>query len=145
MFSAIDSFSGFSVDDLAAAHTFYETTLGLHVESEGDMGMRVTMPSGAEVFVYGKPDHTPASFTILNFVVEDIDQAVDELNAAGVQTKIYSDDVLPTDEKGIAHGSISFHYDKGQWKLLGIGVEVPRDVHITNAEREKRVAPKIDL
>jgi hypothetical protein len=60
------------------------------------------MPSGAEVFVYGKPDHTPASFTILNFVVDDIDQAVEELNAAGVQTKIYSDDVLPTDEKGIA-------------------------------------------
>lgn len=47
-------------------------------------------------------------------------------------------------EKGIAHGSISFHYDKGQWKLLGIGVEVPRDVHITNAEREKRVAACLD-
>lgn len=47
-------------------------------------------------------------------------------------------------EKGIAHGSISFHYDKGQWKLLGIGVEVPRDVHITNAERQKRVAACLD-
>lgn len=47
-------------------------------------------------------------------------------------------------EKGIAHGSISFHYDKGQWKLFGIGVEVPRDVHITNAEREKRVAACLD-
>jgi catechol 2,3-dioxygenase-like lactoylglutathione lyase family enzyme len=102
MFSAIDSFSGFSVDNVSVAHEFYGTTLGLHVENEGDMGMRVTMPSGAEVFVYGKPDHTPASFTILNFVVDDIDQAVEELNAAGVQTKIYPDDVLPTDEKGIA-------------------------------------------
>lgn len=102
MFTAIDSFSGFSVDDLDAARQFYGTTLGLKVESEGGMGIRLTLPSGAEVFVYGKPNHTPAAFTILNFVVDDIDAAVDELNAAGVQTKIYSDADFPTDEKGIA-------------------------------------------
>lgn len=102
MFSAIDSFSGFSVDDLGAAQEFYSTKLGLEVEVEGEMGLRLILPSGGEVFVYGKPSHTPASFTILNFVVEDIDEAVDELNAVGVQTKIYSDDEFPTDEKGIA-------------------------------------------
>jgi predicted enzyme related to lactoylglutathione lyase len=102
MFSAIDSFSGFSVDDLQAARTFYSTALGLAVEDEGDMGIRITLPSGAEVFVYAKADHAPASFTILNFVVDDIDAAVDALNAAGVVTKIYSDAELPTDAKGIA-------------------------------------------
>jgi catechol 2,3-dioxygenase-like lactoylglutathione lyase family enzyme len=102
MFTAIDSFSGFSVDDLDAAREFYATTLGLQVESDGDMGIHLTLPSGAEVFVYAKPNHTPASFTILNFVVDDIDAAVDKLNAAGVQTKIYSDAEFPTDSKGIA-------------------------------------------
>ncbi|GAB3804272.1 VOC family protein [Humibacter antri] len=102
MFTAIDSFSGFSVDDLDAAREFYATTLGLRVVSDGDMGIRLTLPSGAEVFVYAKPNHTPASFTILNFVVDDIDAAVDELSAAGVQTKIYSDAAFPTDDKGIA-------------------------------------------
>jgi predicted enzyme related to lactoylglutathione lyase len=102
MFSVIDSFSGFSVDDLPRAKEFYGSTLGLAVQDEGEMGIRLTLPSGAEVFVYGKPNHTPASFTILNFVVEDIDAAVDELNAAGVTTKIYSDADFPTDAKGIA-------------------------------------------
>lgn len=102
MFTAIDSFSGFSVDDLQKAQEFYGGTLGLAVEGEGDMGIRITLPSGAEVFVYGKPDHQPATFTILNFVVDDIDAAVDELNAASVVTKIYSDADFPTDAKGIA-------------------------------------------
>lgn len=102
MFSAIDSFSGFSVDDLQKAQEFYGTTLGLAVEGEGEMGIRLTLPTGAEVFVYGKPNHAPASFTVLNFVVDDIDAAVDELNAAGVTTKIYSDEEFPTDAKGIA-------------------------------------------
>ena len=102
MFSALESFSGFSVDDLHAAHEFYGSTLGLAVQTEGEMGLRITLPSGAEVFVYAKPNHQPASFTILNFVVADIDAAVDELNAAGVATKIYDDADIPTDAKGIA-------------------------------------------
>ncbi|WP_243064333.1 VOC family protein [Humibacter sp. RRB41] len=102
MFSAIDSFSGFSVDDLHGAREFYGSTLGLAVVAEGDMGIRLTLPSGAEVFVYEKPNHQPASFTILNFVVDDIEASVDELNAAGVVTKIYDDAEVPTDAKGIA-------------------------------------------
>jgi hypothetical protein len=64
----------------------------------------IALPSGGHVFVYPKPDHTPASFTILNLAVDDIDAAVDDLNAKGVVTKIYDDDSLPTDEKGIARG-----------------------------------------
>lgn len=99
-----DAFQGFSVDDVEAARAFYGTALGLKVEDEtGAGGLSLTLPSGQSVLIYPKPDHTPASFTILNLVVEDIDAAVDQLNAAGVETKIY--DGLDTDERGIARGS----------------------------------------
>src|SRR6185437_8340805 len=90
MVNAIDIFSGFSVNDIDAARDFYRDALGLDV-SEGPMGnLDIALPSGGHVFVYPKPDHTPASFTILNLAVDDIDAAVD--------------DSLPTDEKGIARG-----------------------------------------
>jgi catechol 2,3-dioxygenase-like lactoylglutathione lyase family enzyme len=103
MVTALDIFSGFSVDDIDAARTFYRDTLGLAV-SDGPMGnLDIALPGGSHVFVYPKPDHEPASYTILNLVVEDIDAAVDELNGRGVQTKIYGDE-LPTDEKGIMRG-----------------------------------------
>jgi hypothetical protein len=69
-------------------------------------GLRITLPSGQAVFVYPKPDHTPATFTIMNFVVDDIGRGVDELNEAGVVTKIYTEPVdFGTDERGIAWGS----------------------------------------
>jgi catechol 2,3-dioxygenase-like lactoylglutathione lyase family enzyme len=102
-----DAFSGFSVDDVGTAREFYGSTLGLPVDDEpGARGLRFTLPSGQTVFVYPKPDHTPATFTILNFVVDDIGRAVDELNAAGVVTKIYTDPFdFGTDERGIAWGS----------------------------------------
>jgi predicted enzyme related to lactoylglutathione lyase len=105
MFTAIDAFSGFSVDDLRRATEFYGSTLGLTVEAQGKMGIRIALPSGGTVFAYPKPDHEPATFTILNFAVADIDAAVDALNAAGVATKIYSDDAFPTDAKGISRPS----------------------------------------
>lgn len=106
MFAPVRAFSGFSVDDLDAAAHFYGDTLGLVVE-RGAMGLTLQLPGdgNGSVFVYGKPNHTPASFTILNFAVEDIDAAVDELNARGVATKIYDDADFPTDEKGIARGA----------------------------------------
>lgn len=104
MFTPIHAFSGFSVDDLAAAKAFYGETLGLDV-SENEMGaLQLVLPGGAEVFVYPKPDHVPATFTVLNLVVDDIDAAVDELNAAGVKTDIYDDPNMPTDTKGILRG-----------------------------------------
>lgn len=101
-----DAFPGFSVDDIAAAREFYGTKLGLRV-ADGSMGdLQITLPSGQNVFVYPKDDHEPATFTILNVVVDDIDRAVDELNEAGVVTKIYSGDQdYGTDERGIARGS----------------------------------------
>jgi catechol 2,3-dioxygenase-like lactoylglutathione lyase family enzyme len=103
MVTPLDIFSGFSVDDIAAARTFYRDTLGLDV-TDGPMdNLDIGLPAGGHVFVYAKPDHTPASFTILNLVVDDIDAAVDDLNARGVPTKIYGDE-LPTDDKGVMRG-----------------------------------------
>ncbi|MFB6611919.1 VOC family protein [Agromyces sp. NPDC056379] len=109
MVTVRDAFPGFSVDDVEAAREFYGTRLGLPVSDEPGAGaLRVTLPSGQGVFIYPKPNHEPASFTILNLVVDDIDRAVDELNAAGVVTKIYTaPDDFGTDERGIARGSVT--------------------------------------
>lgn len=107
MVTVHDAFTGFSVDDIDAARQFYGTTLGLTVADEPAAGgLRLTLPSGQPVFIYPKPDHQPATFTILNLVVADIDTAVDELNAAGVTTKIYTEGwAFGTDERGISRGS----------------------------------------
>jgi catechol 2,3-dioxygenase-like lactoylglutathione lyase family enzyme len=93
------AFSGFSVDDIDKARIFYRDTLGLHVIDD-DMGfLNIRLATGGVILIYPKPDHVPATFTILNFPVADIDDAVDELNARGVVTKIYDGF---TDERGIA-------------------------------------------
>lgn len=102
MFKSNQAFSGFSVDDLAAAEKFYGQTLGLEVEVDA-MGMTVTLGSGARVFVYQKTDHQPASFTVLNFVVDDIDAAVDSLIAAGVIMERYDMGQMELDEHGVFH------------------------------------------
>jgi predicted enzyme related to lactoylglutathione lyase len=99
------AFSGFSVDDPERARAFYADTLGLPVTVvEGPRGssLRVTLGSGAEVFVYTKPDHVPASFTVLNFPVPDIAATVDELTARGVTFQRYEG--MPFDERGIMTG-----------------------------------------
>jgi catechol 2,3-dioxygenase-like lactoylglutathione lyase family enzyme len=96
------AFSGFSVDDLAKTERFYSGTLGLKVEKQA-MGLTLHLPGGATVFVYEKNNHVPATFTILNFVVDDIDAAVDELIRAGVRFEHY-DNVPHTDAKGIVRG-----------------------------------------
>lgn len=103
-FTADRAFSGFSVDDIDAAREFYGSTLGLEV-SDNPMGfLDLRLPSGGSILIYGKPNHEPASFTILNFPVADVDAAVDDLIARGVQTKIYSDEEFPSDERGIVRG-----------------------------------------
>ncbi len=84
----VSSFSGFSVNDIAAAHTFYINTLGLTLQDE-NMGLHIVLPGGQTVFIYEKPDHQPASFTILNFVVTNIDAVVDELKTRGVRFERY--------------------------------------------------------
>jgi catechol 2,3-dioxygenase-like lactoylglutathione lyase family enzyme len=106
MVTVRDAFPGFSVDDVGAAREFYGTKLGLPVEDDAMGALQVILPSGQRVFIYPKPNHEPATFTILNLMVEDIDRAVDELNEAGVETKIYTaPDDFGTDERGIARGS----------------------------------------
>ena len=101
MFQDTPAFSSFSVDDLAQAEEFYTTTLGVKVES-GPMGLRLLLGEGGTVFVYEKPNHEPAAFTILNFVVDDIDQAVEMLVASGITLEHY--DGMNQDEKAIARG-----------------------------------------
>jgi catechol 2,3-dioxygenase-like lactoylglutathione lyase family enzyme len=101
MFKDANAFSGFSVDDLDRAKEFYGETLGLSV-SENPAGLELQLGGGGRVFVYPKPNHEPATFTILNFAVPSIDQAVDELAAAGVIFERY--DGMEQDEKGIARG-----------------------------------------
>ena len=96
------AFSGFSVDDMGKAKEFYGNTLGLRIEEQKGMGLKLTLGSGAQVFIYSKPNHQPATFTILNFPVEDVDAVVDELTAKGVEFERYDDDMLKTDERGIA-------------------------------------------
>ena len=94
------AFSGFAVDDLDRARTFYEDTLGLSMSDAGMGGVaRLQLGGGTTVIVYAKPDHVPATFTVLNFPVPDVEKAVDELAARGVEFQRYENP--PTDEKGI--------------------------------------------
>ena len=92
------AFSGFSVDDTDKARAFYEDVLGLRVETTNGM-LTLHLGGGSDVLVYPKPDHQPATFTVLNFPVPDIETAVDELTARGVRFQRYEDP--PTDERGI--------------------------------------------
>jgi catechol 2,3-dioxygenase-like lactoylglutathione lyase family enzyme len=89
------------VDDADAARRFYEETLGLRVSDVPEMGglLRLHLGSGADVLVYEKPGHTPATFTVLNFPVPDVEKAVEGLSARGVRFEHY--EAPPTDEKGI--------------------------------------------
>lgn len=108
MFTPTHAVSAFSVDDIDAAKGFYGGTLGLTVD-DGEMGtVMVTLPGGAQVLLYAKPNHEPATFTIINFIVDDVEIAVDGLNELGVKTTIYDDSDFPlgigTDEKGIMRG-----------------------------------------
>ena len=102
MFKHTDAFSSFSVDDVPRARQFYADTLGLSVTDEMG-GLRLDLGDGAQVFVYPKADHEPATFTVLNFIVDDIDVAIAELGNAGVRFEQYEGE-LQTDEKGVFRG-----------------------------------------
>ncbi len=98
MFDTTKAFSGFSVNDLEAASKFYGETLGLKVSEEHGL-LTLHIAGDRDILVYPKPDHTPATFTILNFPVDDIDRAVDELAKRGVRFERYAG--FEQDEKGI--------------------------------------------
>lgn len=102
IFKEAQSFSSFSVNDLKKAKDFYGETLGLDLK-ETPEGLELHNGNNT-VFLYLKPNHTPASFTVLNFAVDDIEEAVDELNAMGVNLEQYNLPDIKTDERGIARG-----------------------------------------
>lgn len=99
----VNAFSGFSVNDLEQAKVFYGQTLSLKIEEENMGLLTVHLPSGGEVIIYPKPDHSPATYTTLNLVVADIDEAVDTLVNRGVTFEQY--DGFSQDSKGIARSS----------------------------------------
>jgi catechol 2,3-dioxygenase-like lactoylglutathione lyase family enzyme len=101
MFANTKAFSGFAVPDLPKAREFYEGTLGLRVSEENDL-LILHLAGERNTLVYPKPDHSPATYTILNFPVADIDEAVDELTARGVRFERY--DGIEQDGKGIWRG-----------------------------------------
>jgi catechol 2,3-dioxygenase-like lactoylglutathione lyase family enzyme len=98
MFANSKAFSGFAVSDLAAARQFYGDTLGIRTSEQHGL-LTLHLAGDRDTLIYPRPDHTPASYTILNFPVDDIDQAVAELAARGVQLERYEG--IEQDEKGI--------------------------------------------
>jgi catechol 2,3-dioxygenase-like lactoylglutathione lyase family enzyme len=98
MFANSRAFSGFAVSDLPAARQFYGGTLGIRTSERHGL-LTLHLAGDRDTLVYPRPDHTPATYTILNFPVEDIDEAVDELTARGVQFERYEG--IEQDEKGI--------------------------------------------
>ena len=103
MLAKSTAFSGFSVDDIRKAKEFYGRTLGLEV-SESHGLLKLHLAGGTTVLVYPKPNHAPATFTILNFPVDNVDKAVDELTKRGVRFEIYNERKLKTDKRGVFRG-----------------------------------------
>jgi catechol 2,3-dioxygenase-like lactoylglutathione lyase family enzyme len=103
MFKDTKAFSSFSVGDIQKAKEFYGQTLGLEV-SETAEGLELRITGGSTIFIYPKANHAPATFTILNFPVDSVDEAVDELTKRGVRFEVYSEPDLKTDKKGVFRG-----------------------------------------
>ena len=99
------AFSGFAVDDMEKARQLYSGKLGLDVRAEPMGLLGLHLPGGNTVLIYPKPNHLAATFTILNFPVDNVDQTVDELTKQGVRFEIYDEPNLKTDEKGIMRGN----------------------------------------
>jgi len=102
MFRQNKAFSSFSVDDLEKARKFYGETLGLNISKETE-GVNIELAGGGTVFIYPKNNHEPATFTVLNFMVDDVETAVDQLVEKGIEFEHYDGDIK-TDEKGIFRG-----------------------------------------
>jgi predicted enzyme related to lactoylglutathione lyase len=104
MFKNTKAFSGFSVNDIAKAKEFYQNVLGLEVTEDHGL-LTLHIAGGTNIIIYPKPNHTPATFTILNFQVDDVEKTVDELTQRGVPFEHYDMEQLKTDEKGIVRGN----------------------------------------
>ena len=103
MFVEKEAFSSFSVDDVQKAREFYGDTLRLEVsEAYGGRLLELRLAGGAKILIYPKANHTSATFTVLNFPVNNLDQAMDDLTKVGVRFEIYNEDDIKTDEKGVS-------------------------------------------
>jgi catechol 2,3-dioxygenase-like lactoylglutathione lyase family enzyme len=103
MFKNTKAFGSFSANDLEKEKEFYQNVLGLEVDENHGL-LELHLADGHNILIYPKPNHTPASFTVLNFPVEDVEKAVDELTHRGVRFEHYDTEQIKTDEKGIASG-----------------------------------------
>jgi predicted enzyme related to lactoylglutathione lyase len=104
MFGQSSVFFSFSANDLQRAKQFYSEVLGLSVK-DSPQGLSLEFAGGGKAFIYPKPNHEPASFTVLNFVVDDVDATVAALKSKGVRFEVYDMPDLKTDENGIARGN----------------------------------------
>jgi predicted enzyme related to lactoylglutathione lyase len=102
MFKETKAFSSFSVNDIQNAKLFYSGILGLEVSDGPEGTIKLQLISGGEIIIYPKPNHVPATFTILNFPVDSVENTVDELNALGISFEKYEG--IESDEKGIVRG-----------------------------------------
>jgi catechol 2,3-dioxygenase-like lactoylglutathione lyase family enzyme len=98
------AFSGFAAPDIAKEKEFYTEKLGLKTSEDHGL-LKLHLDGGNEVLIYPKPNHVPATFTVLNFPVADVDRAVDDLKKRGVRFEHYDQPDLKTDEKGIMRGN----------------------------------------
>jgi predicted enzyme related to lactoylglutathione lyase len=103
MFKETKAFSSFSVKDINASKQFYSQVLGLEISQPMDQ-LSLHLAGGGRVFLYVKPDHVPATFTVLNFSVTDLEKTMEELKRHGVQFIVYKENGFETDDQGIFHG-----------------------------------------
>jgi catechol 2,3-dioxygenase-like lactoylglutathione lyase family enzyme len=113
MFTNTKAFSSFSIDDVAKAKAFYGDTLGLKINETAE-GLGLQIAGGGEVFLYAKPNHEPATFTVLNFPVPNIDSAVEKMKGLGITFETYGGEIK-TDEKGVFRGADSGHGPNIAW------------------------------
>ena len=105
MLNISKAFSSFSVNDIQKAKEFYGKTLGLELSSGPEGTLVVPLSGGTKALMYPKPNHQPATFTVLNFPVDSVEKAVDELGQRGVRFEVYNEPNLKTDARGISRGN----------------------------------------
>ena len=105
MLNISKAFSSFSVNDIQKAKEFYGKTLGLELSTGPEGTLVVPLSGGTKALMYPKPNHQPATFTVLNFPVDDVEKAVDELSQRGVRFEVYNEPNLKTDARGISRGN----------------------------------------
>jgi catechol 2,3-dioxygenase-like lactoylglutathione lyase family enzyme len=105
MLKTSKALSSFSVDNIQKAKEFYGKTLGLEVSSGPEGTLVLDLAGGTKTLMYPKPNHQPAAFTVLNFPVDSVEKAVDELSRRGVRFELYNEPNLKTDARGISRGN----------------------------------------